>query len=531
MLAGSRTATGKPILANDPHLAPQLPSVWYQVGLHCRPVRPACPFDVAGFGFSGMPGVIIGHNAHIAWGLTDLNADVSDLYLERVDGDRYEYDGRRLPLQTREETIAVAGGTPRRLTVRSTRNGPLVSDVIKPVGKVATRGARPGHQIALRWTALQPGRTMQALFALNRATDWRSFRSALADLTAPAQSVVYADREGHIGYQASGRIPLRRSGDGRTPAVGWTSAHDWTGYIPFDRLPRAYDPPKGYIVTANNAAAGPEHPYTISHDWGAGYRSQRMADLIRQAATVDVEAVRRMQLDTYNANAAQLAPFLLRLPVAAEVARAQRVLRGWDFTQPPDSAPAAYFNAVWRHLLRLTFTDELSTTGADPDPDGGGRWFQVVGAMLQRPDDPLWRNRSDPRGLRSRDDVLRAAMTDAVRELPASHGDDPAGWRWGDLHTVELRNQALGTSGPGPVRWLLNRGPYGVGGGTETVAAAAWFPPSGYEVIWAASMRMVVDLGDLDRSLWVNQTGASGHAYHHNYVDQAALWARGEAIP
>jgi penicillin amidase len=530
VLGGSRTATGKPILANDPHLAPQLPSVWYQVGLHCRSVGPACPFDVAGFGFSGMPGVVIGHNADIAWGLTDLTADVSDLYLERVEGGYYEHDGRRLPLETREETIAVAGGAPQRLTVRSTGNGPLLSGVLEPVGKVATRGAQPGHEIALRWTALQPGKTMDALFALNHAGDWRSFRAAVADLAAPAQSVVYADRAGHIGYQASGRIPLRRSGDGRTPATGWTSAHDWTGYIPFDKLPSVYDPPKGYIVTANNAATGPEYPYTISKDWGAGYRSQRIADLIKRAGKMDVEAVRRMQGDTYSANAAQLTPYLLDVPVTAEVARAQGLLRGWDFTQPPESAPAAYFNAVWRHLLRLTFTDELSTTGADPDPDGGGRWFQVIGGMLRRPDDPLWRNQADPRGLRSRDDVLRAAMTDAVGELSASHGDDPASWRWGDLHTVELRNQTLGTGAPGPVRRLLNRGPYELGGGNETVDAAAWFPSSGYEVTWAPSMRMVVDLGDLDSSRWVNQTGASGHAYHGNYVDQAALWARGETI-
>ncbi|WP_460406167.1 penicillin acylase family protein [Actinophytocola sediminis] len=528
VIGGSRTASGQPILANDPHLAPQLPSTWYQAGLHCRAVTEDCPFDVSGFGFAGMPGVVIGHNADIAWGLTDLSADVSDLYLERVRDDRYELDGAQLPLTTREETIEVAGGPPQRLTVRSTRHGPLISGVLGSVDEV-TEHVEDGQriEIALRWTALEPGRTMDAMLGLNSATDWGSFRAALADLTSPTQSVVYADREGHIGYQTPGLIPRRGKSDGRAPAAGWTSANDWAGFVPFDELPSVYDPPKGYVVTANNAvSADTEDP--VSRDWGAGYRSDRIAELIERGADLDVEDVSRMQLDSHNANAAQLTPHLLRASPEPSAEAARNLLRDWDFTQGTDSAAAAYFNAVWRHLLALTFTDDLSRTPAQAVPDGGGRWFQVVGDLLSRPTDPLWRNEEDPRDLRDRDDVLAAALTDAAAELTEVLGEDPADWRWGDLHAVELRNQTLGAGGPAPIEWLLNRGPYELGGGTDSVNATAWAPESGYEVIWAPSMRMVVDLDDLGQSRWINQTGQSGHAYHDSYVDQADLWAMGE---
>nr|WP_042178647.1 penicillin acylase family protein [Kibdelosporangium sp. MJ126-NF4]CEL13313.1 Penicillin amidase precursor [Kibdelosporangium sp. MJ126-NF4]CTQ99004.1 Penicillin amidase precursor (EC 3.5.1.11) [Kibdelosporangium sp. MJ126-NF4] len=528
VVAGSRTTTGKPILANDPHLAPQIPSVWYQVGLRCRVTSARCPFDVAGFGFAGMPGVVIGHNRDIAWGITDLSADVSDLYFEKVTGDEYEYEGRTVPLTVIEETVSVAGGPSRQLRVRSTAHGPLVSDVLETVGVVATHGERSGQQISLRWTALEPGRTMDALFDLNSASDWRSFRAALSLLTAPAQSVIYADRAGHIGYQTTGLIPVRKTGDGRTASPGWTAEHDWTGHVPFNELPSAYDPPKGYIVTANNAVVDSGFRYPLSRDWGAGYRSQRIAELVGGAGKIDMAAMQRMQLDTHNANAAQLVPYLLAVARDPASAKAVDLLRGWDFSQSADSAAAAYFNAVWRNLLRLTFVDELSSTAADADPDGGGRWFQVIGGMLTRPEDPLWRNASDPRGLRTRDDVLRAAIQDAFGELSDAYGTDPADWRWGDMHTLELRNQTIGRSGPAPAQWMLNRGSFRLGGGNEIVNATAWSPSAGYQVVWAPSMRMVVDLADLDRSRWINQTGASGHAYHDNYDDQAELWAKGE---
>ncbi|MCO5968388.1 penicillin acylase family protein [Actinoallomurus soli] len=518
VVSGARTNTGKPLLANDPHLAPQMPSLWYQAGLHCRSVSAACPFDVTGFTFSGVPGVIIGHNARIAWGFTNLGPDVTDLYLERVTGSTYEYKGRREPLQVRTEQIKVAGGRAVTLTVRATRHGPLLSDVMDTV-----RTAGNGTAVALRWTALDPGRTADAIVSLDTAGNWAQFRAAARSFEVPAQNLVYADVDGHIGYQAPGRIPIRSSGDGRWPAQGWTGREEWTGYIPFDELPSAYDPPQGYLVTANNAAVGPGYPRMLTRDWTYGYRAARIAELVARTPRMDAATMARIQMDDRNGFAPTLVPHLLRVGSGPAVA----LLRGWDFTQPAGSAPAAFYNAVYRHLLLRTFDDEL------PDgarPDGGDRWFEVLRNLLNRPDDPWWDDVRTP-AKETRDDILRLAVKDAERELRKRLGGDPKKWRWGDLHTLTITNQTFGTSGIGPVEWLFNRGPLNLSGGDSLVDATGWNPQEGYQVDWVPSMRMIADLADLDRSRWINLTGASGHAFAGHYWDQAPLWARGDTIP
>ncbi|RAY10632.1 penicillin acylase family protein [Actinomadura craniellae] len=517
VVSGSRTTTGRPLLANDPHLAPQIPSIWYQAGLHCRKITAGCPFDVTGFTFSGVPGVVIGHNDRIAWGFTNLAPDVSDLFLERVNGGTYEYRGKQEPLQVRTERIEVAGGRPVTLTVRSTRHGPLISDVMDDA-RTAGRGAA----VALRWTALDPGRTADAIVKLNTARDWTSFREAAKSFEVPAQNLVYADVDGNIGYQAPGRIPVRRKGDGTWPVPGWTGEHEWTGDVPFDELPTAYNPAAGYIVTANNAAAGPK-ARQLTKDWAYGYRAARIDELLKGPAKLDLAAMSRIQSDTRNGFAPVLVPHLRRVGGSGT-----DLLAGWDFTQPAGSAPAAYYNAVWRRLLLATFNDEL------PDgarPDGNDRWFEVVRALLDRPADPWWDDVRTPGVKETRDDMLRRAVREGYAEVRDRLGDDPGEWRWGDLHTLKLSNDTFGSSGIAPVEWLFNRGPLRVGGGFAIVDATAWDAQSGYEVTAVPSMRMVVDLADFDRSRWINLTGASGHAFHANYWDQAVLWARGETIP
>ncbi|MFI8460818.1 penicillin acylase family protein [Kitasatospora sp. NPDC085464] len=539
VVAGSRTTTGKPMLENDPHLAPSLPGIWYQVGLHCTKPSTDCPFDVTGFTFAGMPGVVIGHNADIAWGFTDLGAADSDVYVERVKGDSYEYQGRQVPLTTRQEEIKVAGGRTVSLAVRSTVHGPLISDTLPSAQQVSTDGKEPdvpehgdGYAVAMRWTALDPAPTMNALFALDEASDWATFRAAAETFTSPVQNMVYADRAGNIGYQTPGRIPVRKAGDGTYPVPGWTGDYDWTGYVPFDELPTAFNPPEGYIVTANNAVVGPDYPHLISKDWGTGYRSRRIADLIEKGGKLDEAAMERITQDSYSGNAATLVPYLLRTEVGPQAKAAQDLLRGWDFQQPADSAPAAYFNAVWRELQQSAFTDRLSRAGlkAYAYPDAGGRWWDVVRGLLDRPDDTWWTSTADP-SVHGRDAMLRQAMERAAATLKDRLGADPKSWRWGALHTLTLENQTLGTAGPAPVQWLLNSDSYEVGGGPDSVNANSWDPQKGFQVIWVPSMRMVVDLADLERSRWINLTGASGHTTADTYTDQTARWLKGETLP
>jgi penicillin amidase len=543
VVGGDLTTTGKPLLANDPHLAPSMPGIWYQVGLHCRTLDEACPYDVSGFSFSGLPGVVVGHNRSIAWGVTTMYADVTDLYVERVTGDTYEYDGRQVPLETRQETFEVADGEPETITVRSTRHGPLLSDLDDDVAAVGAArqaqdqaaGAAPGtsYEVALRWTALDPKPTIRAVFSLGRAQDWEQFRVAAKQFTVPSQNLVYADVKGNIGYQAPGTIPVRATGDGRWPVPGWDPAYEWTGSVPFDQLPSVYNPDEGFVVTANNKVVGDGHPVALGADTAAGYRSERIRDLLSGASAegerLTVDDMARFQTDTYNANAARLVPALLAVPLdTTYYSQGQDVLERWDFHQDADSPGAAYFASVWKHLLARTFHDEL------PEgqwPDGGERWFSVVDGLLDQPASPWWDDVTTPGVRETRDQVLADAMRDARDELTMIQSRDPREWRWGTMHRLELVNPTLGESGTGLVDRLFNRGPYKVGGGSGIVDATGWDAAEGYEVTAVPSMRMVVDLDDLDRSRWVQLTGSSGHAFHAHYADQQETWRRGRTLP
>ncbi len=521
---GKHSVTGKPILANDPHLAPSMPGIWYQVGLHCRELTDACPYDVAGFSFSGMPGVVVGHNRRIAWGVSTMYADVTDLYVERVSGDSYEYKGKQVALTTRRERIKVAGGKTRTITVRSTRHGPLLSDASKDVAGVGN-----GNAVALQWTALTPRPTISAVFGLDSAQNWKQFRQAAKRFTVPSQNLVYADVEGNIGYQAPGAIPIRSRGDGRWPVPGWDGKHEWKGYVPFKALPHEINPRAGFIVTANNKVVGDTYPYLLGADTAVGYRSERIRDLLTSKDRLSVRDMSRFQMDTYSENAERLVPHLVKIPLDTRFARqGQATLRGWDYRQSADSAAAAYFNVVWRNVLELTFHDELPR---GQWPDGGERWVNVMRTIIDKPSSHWWDNLATPTMVERRDDVLRDALIRARDELTRIRSRDISGWEWGRLHRLTLVNPTLGDSGIGFVNNLFNRGPVDVGGGGGLVDATAWDAAKGYKVTAVPSMRMVVDLRDLDKSRWIQLSGNSGHAFHENYVDQLPLWVAGRTLP
>jgi penicillin amidase len=538
---GRHSTTGKPILANDPHLGISVPGIWYQMGLHCRRLTADCPFDVSGFTFSGMPGVVIGHNQQIAWGFTNLDPDVTDLFLEKVEGQKYLYNGRLHPLKEHDETVKVAGEEePVRFTVRSTPHGPLLSDVsaqLSTVGANAPVGPDApdrgnGYGVALDWTALRPGRTMDALFAIDKATDWDQFHAAARDFAAPSQNLVYADRAGHIGYQAPGRIPIRKSGNtGDYPAEGWKPSDDWTGkYIPYDALPSVLDPKDGFVATANQAVTRPSYPYYLGDSWAYGYRSQRIRDLIQAKGRLSVEDMSRIQLDQRNGFAPTLVPYLLRIFQPSDyLAGGQRLLLHWNYQEHPGSAAAAYYNAVWKNLLADTFHDQLPESIW---PDGDGRWFEVVRRLLREPNSPWWDDTTTDGVIETRDDILSRAMAEARDELVRRQARRAVDWTWGHQHQMNLENQTLGQSDVGLVRWLFNRGGYQVGGGGEIVDATHWNAASdSYDVTEAPSMRMVVSLADFDKSTWVNLTGVSGHAFDDHYVDQTDLWVDGRHLP
>jgi penicillin amidase len=529
VISGRLTSTGKPFLANDPHLSAQLPSIWYEIGLHCQPKGVDCPYEVTGFSFAGSPGIILGHNDRIAWGFTNAGPDVMDLFIEKVNPDnpnQYEVNGRWVDMQLVQETLQVAGREPVSLTVRYTRHGPLITDsyFAEDFGEQAGIGLPKPFAMALRWTALEPNFTFRAIWRFNRAQNWQEFRAAAAEFAVPAQNLVYADVAGNIGYQMPGNIPIRANGaSGALPVPGWTDDNEWTSYIPFQELPAAYNPAKGYIVTANNAVVGPGYPHLITQDWDFGYRAQRLVDLIERApGRVDSAYIQQMQGDNLNLNAATLAPVFGQLQLAdQDLDRARALLVQWDGQQSMDSSQAALFEACWRHLLADTFQDDLPQ---DYWPSGSSRWFEVISHLAQQPDSPWWDNRSTP-ARENRDQIFAQALEEALIELQQALGQDPARWAWGDLHTLMLRNGAFGTdASPAFIRALFNRGPYRTAGGASIVNATSWDATQGYQVQTLPSMRMIVDLSNLADSLAIHTSGESGHPFHPNYVDMTDLW-------
>jgi penicillin amidase len=550
-VAGDKTATGRPLLANDPHLAPSLPSIWYQMALHCRTLSAACPYAVTGVTFSGMPGVVIGHNQRIAWGFTNLGPDVADLVLERLVDGGYEHAGRTLPLSERRETIRVAGGDDVTITVRETGHGPLLSDAEETLRDVAdnapaAEGAEPAGgdegvrasgsepaggdelAVAMRWTALRPGRTADAITALNLADNWDEFRDAASLFEVPAQNLVYADVDGNIGYQAPGRIPVRAPGDdGRWPVAGWTGTHDWQGFVAFDDLPSLFNPGEGFIVTANQPVVPAGIKPFFSTDPDYGWRSQRLRDLLADARDLEPDDLLAFQMDTHNGIAEVLVPLLLEVDVPDDVGPARALLGEWDLRQDADSAAAAYFAGVWRHLLERTFRDDLP---ADAEIDGGDRWMEVVRRLVADPEAQWWDD-ADTGQREGRDDMLRAALVDAHAELSDQLRGDPGQWRWGRLHTLPLQHKTLGISDIRMIQWMFNRGSVELGGGSSIVNANGWNMAEGYGVVWVPSMRMVVDLFDWDASRWVTTSGASGHAFSSHYTDQVQRWADGGSVP
>lgn len=561
VVSGEHTASGLPLLANDPHLGLSQPGIWYQNGLHCVEVGPECPFDVAGFSFAGLPGVVIGHNADLGWGFTNMGSDAVDLVMERVYPDgTYLYDGERLPLTERQEVITVNGGESETIVVRSTRHGPIVSDALTD-SRDATdgppvEGAPPagvsGYAVAMEWTALTPGRTADAIFLLDVAASAADVATAAATFEVPSQNIVFATTAGDIGYQSPGRIPIRAEvsdgpvpSDGSWPRPGWDSRYDWQGFVDPTEMPHVLNPDEGFIVAANQAVQAPGEAPFFTNDYDYGYRSQSIRDAIESKiadggglTAADMSEIQMIDLNPY---AELLVPVLQQVDVEDDfVQQAVDLLSDWDLHNDVDSAGAAYFSAVWSNLLRLTFWDQVPQAQR---PDGGSQWLEAVRTLLDEPDNPWWDDRATVTVVEQRDQILVQALTDARNQLTVLLGKTPEDWEWGELHQAAPQHQVLGGEDvPGIVRAIVNPDPIPVAGGSSIVNAngwdaASWDPADGdalypvFDVTWVPSMRMVLDLSDWDGSTWVQLTGNSGHPLSPNYHDQFSSWAQGTTYP
>ena len=557
VVAGSHTASGKPIIGNDPHLDIDYPSVWSQVGLHCTELDEDCTFDVEGFSFAGLPGVVIGRNPQLAWAFTNLSGDSSDLVVEQNAGEgAYRRDGACLAYKTRTETFKVAGGEPFEMEVRESVHGPIVSGLFAPdedLGQLP--GATGDFSVALQWTALMPSRTAEAWFALNRATDAAGVAEVASLFADPAQNILFATADGDIGYQAPGLYPIRPikapadqqpamahdpdnlGADGRWPRPGWDSGYDWQGFYAPQDMPAALNPPDGIITPANQPVTPQDAgPYLGLGGYAQGYRSQQMHDYLAGAAAqgpITVEQASRAMLLDHSSQADELAPALTGVELTSpRLGELQQVLASWyadGAHMATDSQGAAIMAAVYAHLAHAALSDELGDE-YPTDP-------RLLGKLVADSDNPLWDDTTTPE-VEDASVIMQRAWAEADADLTAQMGEDHGAWTWGGIHVKKPTHQLLGGEGlPGIVRNHFNAPPRSVGGAGD-IPNATWFDPAvkdggrvDYQVVSGASMRMTVDMGDLDGARWVISSGASGHPWSPHVNDQFEAWAEGRMYP
>ena len=515
---GSRTATHLPLLANDPHLGISMPAIWYEVALR------GGGLDAIGFSFPGDPGIVIGHNQRIAWGVTNVGADNSDLYYEKLDPKnhpgQYFYAGYWLPLQTRKETIDVRGGKPVTITVSSTRHGPLINGVVGDVKSLPP--------LALKWTALQPGYSFQGFFQLDFALNWNQFLTAVSHISI-SQNFVYADVDGNIGYRMSGLLPLRPAANRVGPVDGSVSTYEWQGYVPQSDMPTLFNPPTHIIATANQQIVSDNYPEYVTNVWDQGYRARRIVDLLAAKTNLTPQDFEAIQADVYNEPAATLAPRFIAAGQAAggDAARAAALLNGWDYSMTRDSVASSVFEVAAGNLARETIEPVLGAKlyNVYQGNESASDIFSVLINLTGMPTPPFFGSRNVADASANRDKAIAKALSDAYGQLQKRFGPDTSTWQWGTMHTATFEHPLASVTplnlifGVAPVQRPGDSVTVSVGGDGDFSAATP-----NYAQHTVSSMREIIDLSHLDNSLWVTTTGESGEPFSPHYQDLVHLW-------
>jgi len=521
VLSGAHTESGKPLLANDPHLDLAIPSLWYLAHISTP------DFEIVGATLPGLPFPVLGRTRDFAWGSTNTGPDVQDLFIERIDPDdpgRYLTPEGSLPFEVRTETIHVSGGDAVELTVRETRHGPVVSDLIE----ASESFLEAGHVLAFAWVALdEDDRTAEALVGIATAKDWSSFIMAQRNMAAPQLNTVFADRFGNIGYIAPGRIPIRASGLGHLPSPGWTGTHDWVDRIPFAALPRSYNPAGGRIVTANNKVVGPYYPFFLTDDWTPPYRAWRIETLLDAEPAHSVESFTAMQQDLVSLAAERLLPVLLEVtaPGGDAARRALGLLERWDHRMDRDRTEPLIYVAWLRALMRGLLADELGPAFED--------YWMIRTEVLHRvlTERTAWCDVVTTAEPESCAMVAGAALEVALQDLTARYGEEMADWRWGEAHVAWMKHPVLGAI-PVIGTWFEVKLPSG--GGRETVKAGGFTvsdPDHPFAQNHGAGYRAVYDLAEPERSVFIQSSGQSGNPFSPHYRDFAEAWRDGRYLP
>jgi len=521
VVSGAHTTTGKPIVANDPHLGINYPSIWYEVALKTDTI------DEVGFSFPGIPGIIIGHNAYIAWGVTNGQVDNTDLYIEKLssDGTQYLYDGKMLPIVTRTETIKVKGAADQTLLVQSTQHGPILNSIsgqLKDHPEIAP--------ISLKWTALQPEYSFAGFFELGMAQNIDQFQAAIRDISI-SQNFVFADTQGNIGYRLSGWVPIRLVGNGLLPVDGTTSANEWTGQVAFDKMPHVLNPSSGIILTANNRLVSADYPYYITNDWDIGYRAHRIEQLLTAKPVLSPDDIAAIQNDIHSLPAEQIVPAYLQAAQndsSKGAATASKLFTGWNFELTRDSAAAAMYAVTTSYFIQDAVKSAIhGTTYTDWLNNEYGISQLLLGRnLVTNPQAPLLD------GTSARDAAVVKAENEAFDYLSKFFKTgDTSQWHWGTLHQAHFDHPLA--AAVDALRLVFPNQSVGRPGDVSTVNVGGdgGFVGNDYSQASLPSMREIIDLGNFDQSRFITTTGESGQSFAAHNFDMLPLWDQGKYQP
>lgn len=545
VVSGERSESGMPLLANDPHLGIQNPSIWYEVGLHCQPVSTECPYSNRGFGFSASPGIILGHNETIGWGVTNLGPDVLDLYQMEFNPDndlQYMWNGDWRDAELREEEIIFGDGGSMTIQVRVTHLGAIINDnqVDEETGEVM--GFNNENPLALHWTGDEVGTIIESIFRLNRATNWEEFHDALQYWDVPAQNFVYADIEGNIGYQTQGRIPIRAEGHtGVMPVDGTTDQYEWLGFVPYEYIPSILNPERGYISTANQALVpqsyysylatelgeefGEDAHYVFDYDWAVGYRGARINEMLEATELHNEASFQAIHADNKFLFAEEITPYLAEIDMGSDELNDMRDwMLDWDYQMHMDSPQAALFGLFTQSLTQNIFQDELDAI--ERSASGSDQNQYVMTLLMEIPDNAWWDNIETDDIVENRDGVITQSFSEAYDATVEALGDNRDDWRWGAIHTATFVSNPLGLSGIGLIENTVNITAVETSGGTAIVNATSWNANSddGMVVSSLPSMRMILDFSDFENNRTIHTTGQSGHPMSEHFGDMVDQW-------
>lgn len=542
---GTLTDTGLPLLANDPHLSVQLPAIWYENGLHCFPKNRDCQLDTVGFSFAGSPYVIIGYNSDIAWGLTNMGPDVQDLFIEKINPgneNQYQVDDEWIDMQRTTEIIEVAGSDPIVIEVRETHHGPIVSDRSFPINLSSEEGESTFREearidlpdnfaVSLSWSALIPGETFVGIRDFNYASNWEEFREATKKFHVPAQNLLYADRDGNIGYQSPGKLPIRRDGlHGDLPIEGWLSENDWQGFVDFEELPYTLNPSSGYIITANQSVH-PDQPWP--NYYARGYRAEAIERVINQymSGKISVDDMQAMQINNFDYSAAYVLPYVFNnVYIDSQVLTE---LKEWAISEEKfemniESTGAAAWAVFYKTLAEQTFEELVVFDNAGNEislqPGNSDSTSEIFRTLLKDPNHIMWDD-VNTSGKENLTDILERTLSISdktiVEIFDSSDSDD---WEWGKIHTITYPTNLLGEAGIPILTGLVNIGPVETSGSNFAINSTDWGFGDDFTIGSYPSMRMVVDLSNLDNSRTVLPSGQSGHVMSKYYDDQVDNW-------